>query len=200
MFARPRDVIQMEAFLTSTGVVLAAEIGDKTQLLALMLAARYRAPIPVILGIFVATVFNHMAAAWVGTLAAAWISPDALRWVLAISFLAMAAWILVPDKEEDAPALTSNAGAFLATAIAFFLVEMGDKTQIATVALGARFNDLWSVTAGTTLGMMIADVPAVCMGGLVSNKLPLKLIRIIAAGIFTLLAMLVFTDIALGLF
>ncbi len=190
----------MEAFLVSAGVVLAAEIGDKTQLLALMLAARYRAPIPVILGIFGATVLNHLAAAWVGTVVADWLNPETLRWVLAISFLAMAVWTLVPDKADDAPELVSNAGAFMATLIAFFIVEIGDKTQIATVALGARFNDLLPVTAGTTVGMMIADVPAVFMGTFFSNKLPLKLIRIIAAGVFTLLAIAVFIDIAVGLF
>ena len=190
----------MEAFFVSAGVVLAAEIGDKTQLLALMLAARYRAPVAVILGIFVATVLNHLGAAWFGSLVAGWLSPEALRWCLAISFLAMAAWTLVPDKAEEAPELTSNAGAFLATLIAFFLVEMGDKTQIATVVLSARFNDLIAVTAGTTAGMMIADVPAVFMGNFFSNRLPLKLIRIIAAGIFTLLALTIFADIAIGLF
>jgi putative Ca2+/H+ antiporter (TMEM165/GDT1 family) len=148
----------MEAFFVSTAVVLAAEIGDKTQLLALMLAARYRAPVAVILGIFVATVLNHLAAAWFGSLVAGWLSPEALRWCLAVSFLAMAAWTLVPDKAEDAPEVTTNAG------------------------------------------MMIADVPAVFMGNFFSNRLPLKLIRIIAAAIFTILALTIFADIAIGLF
>jgi putative Ca2+/H+ antiporter (TMEM165/GDT1 family) len=190
----------VESFFISAGVVLAAEIGDKTQLLALMLAARYRAPMAVISGIFCATVLNHLAAAWFGSIVAGWLSPDVLRWALAISFLVMAAWTLVPDTAEDAPKLTANAGAFLATLIAFFLVEMGDKTQIATIVLSARFDDLIAVTAGTTAGMMIADVPAVFMGNFFSNRLPLKLIRIIAAGIFAILGIAVLADIAIGLF
>lgn len=199
MSTRSPDVNSMEAFFVSSGVVLIAEIGDKTQLLALMLAARYRAPVAVILGIFCATVLNHLAAAWVGSLIADWLTPQTLRWVLVVSFLAMAAWTLVPDKEEDAPALVSNAGAFVATTIAFFLVEIGDKTQIATVALAARFNDIVLVTAGTTAGMMLADVPAVFAGSFFSKKMPLKLIRICAASVFTVLAIAVLIDMAVGI-
>jgi hypothetical protein len=132
----------MEAFFVSAAVVAIAEIGDKTQLLALMLAARYRKPIPIILGIFCATLANHALAAWVGAEVAAWIGADAMRWVLAVTFIVMAGWCLIPDKADDGPQTARQAGAFLATLVAFFLVEIGDKTQIATVALAARFNSL----------------------------------------------------------
>lgn len=182
----------METFLISAGLVTIAEIGDKTQLLALMLAARYRAPVPIILGIFVATVANHAAAAWVGGFAAGLLDPEILRWVLTISFLGMAVWALVPDKADDAPGFTAKTGAFVATAVAFFLIEIGDKTQIATVALGARFDDVLTVTAGTTAGMMIADVPAVFIGGIAADRLPLKWIRAAAAALFAALGMAAF--------
>ena len=182
----------METFLISAGLVTIAEIGDKTQLLALMLAARYRAPVPIILGILVATVANHAAAAWVGGFAAGLLDPEILRWVLTISFLGMAVWALVPDKAHDAPGFTAKAGAFVATAVAFFLIEIGDKTQIATVALGARFDDVLTVTAGTTVGMMIADVPAVFIGGIAADRLPLKWIRAAAAALFAALGMAAF--------
>lgn len=177
----------MEAFLFSTGAVAIAEIGDKTQLLALLLAARLRRPVPIIAGIFFATIANHLLAAWLGTLVAGWLSTEVMTWILGVSFLAMAAWILVPDKEED-PALTrSGLGPFGATLFAFFLLEMGDKTQVATVALGAHYQSLWWVTAGTTLGMMIANVPAVLLGGVVAQKVPLKLVRAVAATLFATL-------------
>ncbi|WP_308910144.1 TMEM165/GDT1 family protein [Pseudokordiimonas caeni] len=177
----------MEAFLVSTGVVAIAEIGDKTQLLALFLAARFRAPLPIIMGILVATLANHGLAAWAGLLVADWLSGDTLRWILGLSFLAMAAWMLVPDKlDDDAPA-NARFGPFLATLIAFFLVEIGDKTQVATVALSARFQDLPLVTAGTTLGMMLANVPAVLIGDAAATKIPLKLVHGIAAVIFATL-------------
>ena len=182
----------MEAFLTSAGLVTIAEIGDKTQLLALMLAARYRAPLPIILGIFTATVANHALAALAGNYAAGLFDPEILRWVLAVSFLAMAAWALVPDKADDEPTAGSQAGAFIATTIAFFLVEIGDKTQVATVALGASFQNVWLVTAGTTAGMMIADVPAVFIGEFAAERLPLKLIRSVAAALFATLGLAVF--------
>lgn len=182
----------METFLISAGLVTIAEIGDKTQLLALMLAARYRAPAPIILGIFVATVANHAAAAWIGGFAAGLLDPEILRWVLTISFLGMAVWALIPDKADEAPGFTAKAGAFVATAVAFFLIEIGDKTQIATVALGARFDDVLTVTAGTTVGMMIADVPAVFIGGLAADRLPLKWIRAAAAALFAALGMAAF--------
>jgi putative Ca2+/H+ antiporter (TMEM165/GDT1 family) len=177
----------MEAFLISAGVVAIAEMGDKTQLLALLLAARFRAPVPVILGILVATVVNHLLAAWIGVAVAAWIGAEAMRWILGVSFLAMAGWALIPDKSQDEPTMVARAGAFAATAVSFFLIEIGDKTQLATVALAARFNDIALVAAGTTLGMMIADVPAVFIGGFASGKLPLKAIRLAAAALFAAL-------------
>ena len=178
----------MEPLLVSAGVFAVAEIGDKTQLLALILAARYRKPVPIIVGILVATLVNHGLAAWLGELAAGWLGPDLLRWILGIGFIAMAGWCLVPDKAEDGPKAAAKTGAFVATLVAFFLLEIGDKTQIATVALAARFHDLLLVTAGTTLGMMIADVPAVYLGEIAAHKLPLRLMRTIAALIFLGLA------------
>ena len=180
----------MQAFLIATGLVALAEIGDKTQLLAFMLAARFRRPWPIVLGIFVATVFNHAAAGALGSWLTSLISPLALRWILGLSFLAMAGWMLIPDKldEDDTP--KPGHGVFVTTVIAFFLAEMGDKTQIATVALAARFHDLWSVVAGTTLGMMIADVPAVFIGDRLAKKIPMTLVHAIAAAIFAVLGLL----------
>lgn len=177
----------MEAFLTSTGVVALAEIGDKTQLLAIMLAARFQKPAPIIAGIVVATLANHALAASAGELAASWLTPAVLSWVLAVSFLAMAAWTLIPDKADDAQAGGDARGAFVATAIAFFLVEMGDKTQIATAALGARFHDLVAVVAGSTLGMLVANAPAVLLGDALLKRLPLKWVRLAAALAFAAL-------------
>jgi putative Ca2+/H+ antiporter (TMEM165/GDT1 family) len=190
----------MEAFLVSTGVVAIAEIGDKTQLLALMLAARYRAPLPIILGILAATVANHLLAAWAGNLVAGWLGAEALRWVLGGSFLAMAAWTLVPDKCDDAPKMLAKAGAFTATLVSFFLIEIGDKTQIATVALAARFQDIAVVAAGTTTGMMIADVPAVFLGGFAAEKLPMAWIRGAAALIFAVLGVAALGDLGRHIF
>ena len=177
----------MEALLVSTGVVALAEIGDKTQLLALILAARYRKPVPIAFGILIATLINHGLAAWLGTLAAQWLGPDAMRWILGLGFLAMAGWCLIPDKAEDGPRAAARAGAFVATLIAFFLLEIGDKTQLATVALAARFHDVALVTAGTTLGMMLVNVPAVLCGGGIARLVPLKPIRIAAACLFAIL-------------
>jgi len=179
----------MEAFFVSAAVVAIAEIGDKTQLLALMLAARYRKPIPIILGIFCATLANHALAAWVGAEVAAWIGADAMRWVLAVTFIAMAGWCLIPDKADDGPQAARQAGAFLATLVAFFLVEIGDKTQIATVALAARFNSLIAVTAGTTVGMLLANVPVVLFGDAIAKRLPFKWVRAAAALLFLLLGL-----------
>jgi putative Ca2+/H+ antiporter (TMEM165/GDT1 family) len=179
----------MEAFFVSAAVVAIAEIGDKTQLLALMLAARYRKPVPIILGIFCATLANHALAAWVGAAVAAWIGADAMRWVLAVTFIVMAGWCLVPDKADDGPQAARQAGAFLATLVAFFLVEIGDKTQIATVALAARFNSLVAVTAGTTVGMLLANVPVVLFGDAIAKRLPLKWVRAAAALLFLLLGL-----------
>jgi len=180
----------MESLLVSTGVVALAEIGDKTQLLALILAARYRRPLPIAAGILIATLVNHGLAAWMGAVAAGWLGPDAMHWILGLGFLAMAGWCLVPDKAEDGPQAAAKAGAFLATLIAFFLVEIGDKTQIATVALAASFDGILLVTAGTTLGMMLVNVPAVLCGNGIARRLPLKPIRIAAAALFAILGAL----------
>ena len=183
----------MEALLVSAGVVALAEIGDKTQLLAILLAVRFRAPIPIILGILGATLVNHTLAAILGTYIGAWLGQN-LSGILAISFLAMGIWTLLPDKLDKEPKLFEKFGAFGATLISFFLIEMGDKTQLATMALAARFNDVVLVAMGTTLGMMIADVPAVYLGDIVANKIPLKLVRTIAAGSFILLGLVAALD------
>jgi putative Ca2+/H+ antiporter (TMEM165/GDT1 family) len=183
----------MEAFLVSTGVVALAEIGDKTQLLAILLAVRFRAPVPIILGILGATIFNHTLAAVLGTYIGEWLGQN-LSWILAVSFIAMGLWTLLPDKLDKQPRLFEKFGAFGATLIAFFLIEMGDKTQLATMALAARFNSVVLVAAGTTLGMMIADVPAVYLGDILANKIPLKLVRTIAAGSFILLGVVAALD------
>lgn len=176
----------MEALLISAGVVALAEIGDKTQLLALVLAAKYRKPGPIIAGILIATLVNHAIAGAVGAWVAHAVGPTIMRWVLAVSFIAMGIWILVPDKidERDERAAPPRSGVFVATVIGFFLLEIGDKTQIATVALAAKYPSLISVVAGTTLGMMIANVPAVLLGEAAARKLPMHVVHAIAAGIF----------------
>ncbi|MCA8966963.1 MAG: TMEM165/GDT1 family protein [Planctomycetes bacterium] len=186
----------MEAFLVSTGVVAVAEIGDKTQLLALLLATRFRRPLPVIAGIALATVANHALAAWLGVAVVQWLSPDVTRWILGASFLAMAAWTLKPDEMDDDEAPASRRhGAFLTTLVAFFLVEIGDKTQVATVALAAQFDAVVMVTAGTTLGMMIANVPAVLVGDRAAGHIPLGVVRGVAATVFALLGLLALFDV-----
>ena len=177
----------MEALLVSTGVVALAEIGDKTQLLALLLATRYRAPVPIVLGIFVATLLNHAFAGAVGAWLVQVIGPDAMRWILGLSFLGMAVWALIPDDAPDETAAPPRYGVFVATVIAFFIVEMGDKTQIATVALAAQFQSLIPVVIGTTLGMLIANVPVVFAGDALVKRVPLKTIRIVAALTFVAL-------------
>ncbi|MBO9575501.1 MAG: TMEM165/GDT1 family protein [Sphingobium sp.] len=177
----------MEAFLTSTGIVALAEMGDKTQLLAILLATRFSRPLPIILGIFVATIANHFLAALVGSQAAAFLDSGWFRIVVAASFLAMAAWTLIPDKIDDLDDKPARFGAFVTTVIAFFLVEMGDKTQIATIALGARFHDVIAVSAGTTLGMMVANVPAVFLGHELLRRVPLKTVRFVTAGLFAII-------------
>ncbi len=177
----------MESFFISTGIVALAEIGDKTQLLAFMLAARFRRPLPIILGIFVATVANHALAGALGAWLTLLIEPATLRWVLGLSFIGMAIWTLIPDKLEDEDAQLVRNGVFGATLIAFFLAEMGDKTQVATVALAAQFHELMAVVAGTTLGMMIANVPAVLLGQRIARHMPVRLVHAIAAAIFALL-------------
>jgi len=180
----------LEALLVSTALVALAEIGDKTQLLALVLAARWRRPWPIIAGILVATLANHALAGAVGAAVTQWLGAETLRWILSLSFLAMAVWILIPDRlgAEEGGGRFDRLGPFGATAIIFFLVEMGDKTQIATVALAARYDSLLMVVLGTTLGMMAANVPAVLIGQAAATRLPLKPIRIIAALIFAALA------------
>ncbi|HLY52936.1 MAG TPA: TMEM165/GDT1 family protein [Steroidobacteraceae bacterium] len=178
----------MQALLVSTGVIALAELGDKTQLLALLLAARFRAPLPVIAGIATAVLANHLAAGALGTLLASLITPDVLRWLLAASFLGTALWMLIPDSDPAAAGGASRHGAYLTTVFTFFLVEMGDKTQIATLALAARYHTLVPVVAGTTLGMLIADVPAVLLGRVVAQRLPLKLMHRLGAAVFVVLA------------
>jgi len=178
----------MESLLVSTGVVALAEIGDKTQLLAFILAARFKKPLPIIAGILVATLVNHGLAGALGAWITAMLKPEVLRWVLGASFIGMAIWTLIPDKiEEEETQVAKRLGVFGATLLTFFLAEMGDKTQIATVAMAAHYaNPLW-VVAGTTLGMLIADVPAVFVGDKLANKIPMKLVHTIAAGIFAVL-------------
>jgi putative Ca2+/H+ antiporter (TMEM165/GDT1 family) len=186
----------VEAFLISTGVVALGEMGDKTQLLAMLLAARFRRPLPIVLGILVATLVNHALAGAVGAWVAAALGPDVLRWVIGLSFLAMAGWMLIPDQiDDDEPGVASRIGVFGTTTVAFFLAEMGDKTQIATVALAARYTDLVAVVAGTTLGMMLANVPAVFLGDAIARKLSMKLVHAIAAAIFALLGVLTLFNI-----
>ncbi|KAB0330724.1 TMEM165/GDT1 family protein [Janthinobacterium lividum] len=177
----------MEAFLISTGIVGLAEIGDKTQLLAFLLAAKFRKPLPIVLAIFVATIANHAFAAAVGTWITSMLGPDVLRWVLGVSFLAMAAWTLIPDKLDEGETKLARYGVFLTTLIAFFMAEMGDKTQVATVALAARYHDIVSVVLGTTFGMMLANVPAVYLGDRIANRVPLRLVHGIAALVFAVL-------------
>ena len=177
----------MESLLVSTLAVAVAEIGDKTQLLALLLAARFRKPLPIILGILVATLLNHALAAWLGALVAHWLTPELLRWIVAASFLAIALWTLKPDSIDDAQHLPAR-NAFLATTIAFFIAEIGDKTQVATVLLAAKYVPLWQVVAGTTLGMLAANVPVVLLGSRFAERLPLKAARVVAAMLFLALA------------
>ena len=174
----------MDAFLVSTAIVALAEIGDKTQLLAFILSARFRRPWPIVLGILVATLANHAFAAAVGTWLTTLMGPQTLRWVLGLSFIAMAAWTLIPDKLDEEEARLPRLGVFGATLVAFFLAEMGDKTQVATVALAAQFQAMLAVVAGTTLGMMLANVPAVLLGGRIAERMPVKLVHGIAAAIF----------------
>lgn len=178
----------LQALLVSTGTVALAEIGDKTQLLALLLAARFRKPWPIAWGILAATVVNHAISAWLGAELSQWLSPEILRWVVAGSFLAVALWTLKPDKLDEGETLPAR-GAFIATAIAFFLAEIGDKTQVATVLLATRYSPLWEVIAGTTLGMLIANLPVVWLGHRFADRLPLKLARSVAAAVFLSLAL-----------
>ena len=178
------SIPHMESLLISTGVVALAEIGDNTQLLAFLLAARFKRPAPIIAGIFVATLANHALAGALGAWLTQLIQPGVMRWVLGLSFIAMAVWTLIPDKLDEDDARLPRFGVFGATLIAFFLAEMGDKTQVATVALAAQYQMLVAVVAGTTLGMMIANVPAVLLGDRIAARMPVKLVHGIAAAIF----------------
>lgn len=178
----------MEALLVSIGIVALAEIGDKTQLLTLVLAARYKKPWPIVVGIFVATLVNHAIAGAVGAWLTKAIGPDAMRWILGVSFIGMAAWMLIPDKlDADAAATRKVGGVFVTTTFLFFLAEIGDKTQIATVALAARFDSLVAVVMGTTVGMLIANAPVAFFGEALAKRLPVRAVHIVAALIFVAL-------------
>jgi Ca2+/H+ antiporter, TMEM165/GDT1 family len=182
----------MEAFLVSTGIVALAEMGDKTQLLALVLAARFRKPWPIVLGILVATVANHALAGALGTWVTTVLGPDVLRWVLGISFIAMAAWMLIPDKldEGEDAGKVPRLGVFGTTVLAFFLAEMGDKTQIATVMLAAQYQTWFWVVVGTTLGMMLANAPVVWFGERITRLVPIRVVHLVSAAVFAVLGML----------
>lgn len=181
----------MEAFLVSTLAVAVAEIGDKTQLLSLLLATRFRKPLPIVLGIFVATVANHALAALAGEWVRASLTPEQLRWLLGLGFLAIAAWTLKPDKLEEDDAVKGRYGVFMVTLIAFFIAEIGDKTQVATVALAAKYGSLGAVVLGTTAGMLLVNAPIVYLGNRFAPRIPLKLVRLIAAVIFAVIGVVV---------
>ena len=187
----------MEAFLVSVGVVALGEMGDKTQLLAIVLAAAFRKPVPIVFGILVATLANHAAAGALGGWVAQALGPDVLRWVIGLSFLAMAGWMLVPDTMDDdgVGGTAQRFGVFGTTVVAFFLAEMGDKTQIATVALAARYADVVAVVLGTTAGMMLANVPAVFLGGRIADKVPMRVVHGIAAILFAVLGVLTLLNV-----
>ena len=181
----------MEAFFVSTGIVALAEMGDKTQLLSLVLAARFRKPWPIVLGILVATLANHGLAGAVGSWVTTMVGPTALRWVLGASFLAMAVWMLIPDKFDDEEGDSApRMGVFLTTVVTFFLAEMGDKTQIATVMLAAQYNAWFAVVAGTTLGMMLANAPVVWLGDAITKRVPLRMVHMVSAVIFAILGVI----------
>ena len=181
----------MEALFVSTCIVALAEIGDKTQLLAFILAARFKKPRPVILGILIATLANHGIAGALGAWITVQITPETLRWLLGLSFIAIAIWVLIPDKFDETDTPLTRYGIFGTTLITFFLVEIGDKTQIATIALAARYQELVAVVLGTTLGMMIINVPAVLLGERIADRIPVRLVHSIAASIFFLLGIAV---------
>lgn len=177
----------MESFLVSTGIVALAEIGDKTQLLAFILAAKFRRPVPIIVGILLATIANHGFAGALGAWITSLVAPGTLRWVLGLSFVGMAVWTLIPDKFDEDEAKLARFGVFGTTLVAFFLAEMGDKTQVATVALAAQYHAFVPVVLGTTLGMMVANVPAVLLGDRIADRMPVRLVHMIAAAIFAVL-------------
>jgi Ca2+/H+ antiporter, TMEM165/GDT1 family len=180
----------MQAFLVSIASIALGELGDKTQLLALILATQLRRPMAVILGVLVATLANHLLAALAGQWAGTLLRPELLRWILGISFLVLSAWVLVPDKLDDKPRVTDGYGAFMVTLTAFFMAEMGDKTQIVALALAAKYNDLIAVVAGTTLGMMIVNIPTVLCAERATKWIPLKLVRAIAAAVYAILGIM----------
>jgi Ca2+/H+ antiporter, TMEM165/GDT1 family len=186
----------MNVLLTSTGVIALAEMGDKTQLLAFLLAARFRKPAPIILGILVATLVNHGIAGAVGAWIGAWLTPQVLRWSVGLLFLGMAAWTMIPDKiEEEESQVATRLGVFGATLVTFFLAEMGDKTQIATLAMAAHYPSPVLVVAGTTLGMLIADVPAVFVGDRLATRIPMRLVHTVAALVFAALGIATLTGL-----
>lgn len=190
----------MEAFLVSTSIVALAEVGDKTQLLAFLLAAKFRKPLPIVLGILVATLANHAGAGALGAWLTSLLAPGTLRWILGLSFLAMAAWMLVPDEVEagEADRGGGRLGVFGTTVVAFFLAEMGDKTQVATVALAANFGEFTPVVLGTTAGMMIANMPAVLVGNGLPERLPVRLVHGVAAVVFAVIGLAVLLGDAIG--
>ncbi len=189
----------MQAFLVSAGVVALAEIGDKTQLLAFVLAARYRRPWPIIAGIVTATIVNHAIAGAVGAWVLRMLGPELLRWVLAASFFGMAVWTLIPDKPPaEGETRPRRFGIYGTTVVAFFLAEMGDKTQIATVALAARYDSFYWVVAGTTTGLLLADVPAVLLGDRLAGRLPTRAVHVVAAAMFAVLGVLLLLPGASG--
>jgi putative Ca2+/H+ antiporter (TMEM165/GDT1 family) len=185
----------MEAFLVSTGVVALAEMGDKTQLLSLLLAAKFRRPLPIILGIFFATVANHALAGALGTFITHALGENVMRWVLGISFIAMAAWMLVPDRAPDPEAKAPRWGVFGTTLVAFFMLEMGDKTQVETIALAAQYAEFYAVVARTTIGMILANVPAVLLGDKLTQRLPVRTLQIVAALMMAAIGVLVLAGI-----
>ena len=190
----------MDSLLTSIGLVALAEMGDKTQLLAILLAAKFRKPVPIILGILAATLLNHLCAAGLGYVLAQWLNGAWFRLIMGAGFLAMAAWALVPDKSDEAAAQRSAQSVFFATAISFFLVEIGDKTQIVTSLLAARFHAITLVALGTTIGMMLANVPAVLFGERVTRLVPLPLVRLATAAIFAGLGLWIVLEAGSALF
>jgi putative Ca2+/H+ antiporter (TMEM165/GDT1 family) len=191
----PSDGIPVEAFLVSTLVIALAEVGDKTQILSLMLAARFLRPVPIIFGILLATLANHAVAGLAGAFFGSLLRGPVMRWVLGLSFLSVAVWALYPDRYERDNRGVSPSGAFTTTLCAFFIAEIGDKTQIATVGLAARFAQFYPVVIGTTLGMMLANIPAVLIGNRIASKLPVKAIRVIAAVVFAALGLLTIVNV-----
>lgn len=181
----------VEAFIVSTLVVAVGEIGDKTQLLALLLSARFRRPLPIVLGIFVATLANHAIAGALGEWVRSAVGPQMLQWILGLSFIALGAWALVPDSYDARPAALDRFGVFLVTTCAFFLAEMGDKTQIATVALAAEYHAYVSVVAGTTLGMLVANVPVVSVANRAAPRIPLRAVRVVSATLFVVMGLVI---------